>query len=334
MRILVMGGTRFIGRHLVDTLRTAGHDLTLVNRGQTAPTIFADLPQIHVDRQTDALGPALRQAGHWDALVDLSCYHPADAERLLQAVSDRIGRYVILSTISVYAALNRDDEAPIPVLDEASPVMAWTAADAAAPAAAGYGARKAECERVVGRWQAQGLETVIMRPSVVYGAHDHTDRLAYWIWRAMSGRAFLLPDDGRHVFTRTYAPDLAQALAAAVSGPALLGKVWNMTESQPLTWRETLTCLGRALGTDPLRQAVAVTGERLKALGVDPEADIPLYAVQDLRFDASAFWGSGAVRETPVAVALAAAARAFRGEQRIPRAGMAGEREAAVLAAI
>lgn len=334
MRILVMGGTRFIGRHLVDALLAAGHEPTLVNRGQTAPTVFADVPAIHVDRRSDALAPALQGHGPWDALVDLSCYHPADTDRLLGAVSDRIGRYVFLSTISAYAAVSTEWDGPVPVLAESAPLMPWTAADAADPAAAGYGARKAECERVVGRWQARGLEAVILRPSVVYGAHDYTDRMAYWLWRAMSGRPFVLPDAGEAVFMRTYAPDLGRALAASVTAPALAGRAWNVVESRPVTWRETLSLLGRSLGTDPLQRAVAVSGAHLRSLGLDPAAAIPLYARPDLRFDGSAFWDTGIVTETPVGTALGEALQAFRQEGRPPHAGMEDDTEQALLAAL
>jgi 2'-hydroxyisoflavone reductase len=335
MRLLIMGGTRFIGRHLVAALQAGGHDLTLVNRGLTAPAVFADLPQIHVDRRTDALGPALAATGSWDAVLDLSCYYPTDAERLLQALVGRVKRYVFLSTISVYAALNKMDEAgSLPILNEQSPVVPWTAADEAAPEAAGYGARKVACERIVRRWQNQGLDTVILRPSVVYGAHDYTDRMAYWIWRAMSDRPFILPDDGQRVFMRTYAPDLAQALVAAVTGPALVGGVFNMLESQALTWRQTLQQLGAALGTTPGHLAVSVPSETLIGAGLQPSVDIPLWLPADLRFDAPAFWSRAGITETPAAQALAEAASAFRGEGRAPTAGISVEREQEILATL
>jgi 2'-hydroxyisoflavone reductase len=333
MRILVMGGTRFIGRHLVTALQAGGHDVTLVNRGRTAPDVWADVPQLHVDRQSVDLGPVLRAAGDWDAVMDLSCYHPADAESLLQAVDGRIGRYVYLSTISVYDALSGDDLPQVPLAED-SPLSPWTESCAAAPAEAPYGARKAEGERIVHRWQDRGLATAILRPSVVYGAHDYTDRLAYWIWRAMSGRPFLLPDGGRTVFMRTYAPDLAQALVAAVTTDRLLGGIWNVVESLPLTWARTLHLLGEALGTDPLLQAVSVATERFASLGLDADSEIPLYAPQGLRFDTAAFWALGLFPETPVAQALSEAAVAFQLEGRPPVAGMSDERETALLAAL
>jgi nucleoside-diphosphate-sugar epimerase len=158
--------------------------------------------------------------------------------------------------------------------------------------------------------------------------------MAYWIWRAMSGRPFLLPDGGRTVFMRTYAPDLAQALVAAVTSDALLGGVWNVVESQPVTWARTLHLLGEALGTDPLAQAVAVPTARFAAIGLDAGLEVPLYTPQGLRFDASAFWSLGLHPETPVSAALSEAAAAFRAEGRAPAAGMADGRESALLAAL
>jgi nucleoside-diphosphate-sugar epimerase len=147
----------------------------------------------------------------------------------------------------------------------------------------------------------------------------------------MSGRPFILPDGGERVFMRTYVKDLARALAAAVSGPAWLGGVWNVAESTPLTWRETLQLLGQALGTEPLHQAVTVSSDRLVKAGLQESVDIPLWLPHDLRIDSTALWTRSGLSETPVAQALAEAARVFRSEGRMPKAGITPEREAAII---
>ena len=108
MKILVLGGTQFIGRHVVQELLTQGHAVTLLNRGVTAPELFPDLRTIRVDRETDEFfaRPELKET--WDAVVDLSVYFPKTLSRFLKTLHGNAGRYLMCSTLSAYVASAMD----------------------------------------------------------------------------------------------------------------------------------------------------------------------------------------------------------------------------------
>lgn len=170
MRLLVLGGTLFVGRHLVDAALARGHDVTVYTRGRRP-----------VDRRVRALAgdrdprvapglDALRE-GAWDAAVDTSGYVPRVVEASAARLAGRLRRYVYVSSVSAYAgtgAPGLHEEAPLAVLD----------APASEDVARHYGALKAACEGVV---RAHfGARATIVRPGLVVGPHDPTDRFAYW----------------------------------------------------------------------------------------------------------------------------------------------------------
>ncbi len=333
MRVLVVGGTRFIGRHIVAALRQSGHTVTLLNRGQTHPEILPGLPRIHLDRRTDDLG-ALRTGADWDAVIDMIGMFPADVDRFLEAIDGHIGRYVYCSTVSVYAGFDADLPR-LPVLRETSPMLTCSADEAVAAVPETYGRRKAACEAVVGEWRQRGLESVILRPSVVYGAWDHTDRMAYWIWRATQGQPFVLPDAGLNVFARTYAPDLAKVFLRACTEPAMVGEAFNVAESETISWRDTLIACGRAIGIDALTHAVNVPSEALLAEDAELVDEFPLWLPgKHLFVDTAKLRTTIAWEETAPDVALAAATSAFLAEGRPPTAGMSAARENRLLASL
>jgi 2'-hydroxyisoflavone reductase len=330
MKVLVLGGTRFIGLHVVRALLDAGHSVTLLNRGVTAPDAFPGLPVIRADREAAEFPSlqALRQ--DWDGVVDLASYYPRSLEKLLPVFSGRTGRYVYCSTVSAYAASSAPE--PMPLLVEESPLHSCTEAQALDPSMASYGQRKAECERAVMSAHSAGLPSVILRPSVVFGAHDHTDRMAHWLWRAARAKPFILPDDGLTITRRTYAPDLARAFVSALSAPAAAGGAYNIAEIDALSFRDTLRHLGEHLGTKPLDHAVSVAGERLLKEGIRPWSDLPLW-IPRMHLQADTFKSRRDLgfASTPAPRALAEAADAFLGEGREPNAGISASAEEEIL---
>src|SRR5215472_6521525 len=100
MRTLVIGGTRFVGRGVVELLLARGHDVTLLNRGQTNPELFVGVERITADRS--AISPTLLGARIWDAVLDMNAYAPAEVESAVAALAGRTTRYVFCSTVSVY----------------------------------------------------------------------------------------------------------------------------------------------------------------------------------------------------------------------------------------
>ena len=177
MRILVLGGTQFLGRHTVDAALARGHDVTLFNRGRTRPDLFPTVEKLRGDRDGDLAALAGR---NFDAVVDTSGYVPRVVCETIDALGD-VGHYTFVSSISVYADLSSPPgpDAPVAELDE--PTENWEEA---------YGALKADCEDVV-RDAYPGA--FIPRPGLIVGPWDKTGRFTYWPQRLADGGRVLVP---------------------------------------------------------------------------------------------------------------------------------------------
>lgn len=182
MKILIIGGTRFVGRHLVNSARAHGHDVTLFNRGKSNPGLFRRVKTIRGDRETD-----LNQlSGQWDAVIDTCGYLPRVVRLSAEALKDKVGRYVYISSISVYASFKKIG------VNESDPV--GSLADESVEEITGetYGPLKALCEKVV--QDVYGPRSLIIRPGLIVGPHDPTDRFTYWPLRIAKGSDVLAPD--------------------------------------------------------------------------------------------------------------------------------------------
>ena len=334
MKTLVLGGTQFIGRHVVKKLLEAGHAVTLLNRGKTTPGLFPELPRIQADREMPDFASRSELKQDWDAVIDLSAYFPRTLEPLLQVLRGHTGRYILCSTLSAYVASAADG--PTPLISEDSALHPCSEKEAVDPAMSTYGQRKAECERVAMKQFAAGLPVTILRPCVVFGAYDHTDRMAYWLWRASrarkAGTPFILPDDGLTIVRRTYAPDLAQAFVSALTAKAASGQAYNIAETDPMSIRDTLYWVGKHFGTEPLADAVSISSERLLLEKVKPWQDLPLWIPRtNLLVDTFKSRRDLGFASTPAAQALAEAADAFSALEREPKVGLSSAVEGELL---
>ena len=189
LRILVLGGTGFLGPHFVEAARAKGHKLTLFNRGKSNPTRFSgeefkDIEQLHGDRKTDL--SALEGERKWDAVLDTSAYFPGDVARSAQLLGKRVGQYVIISSISVYA------DNSTPGADESAAVATMPDPESAKEITGeNYGPLKALSEQAAEK-KLPGRTTVI-RPGLIVGPGDNTDRFTYWPARAARGGEILAP---------------------------------------------------------------------------------------------------------------------------------------------
>jgi 2'-hydroxyisoflavone reductase len=184
MRILIIGGTRFVGRYIAQAAADAGHDLTLFHRGKSGAGLFPDATHVIGDRNGDLAG--LRSA-EWDATVDVSAYRPRQVRSLAEALDGRSGRHQYISTTSVYQPPlppNFGEDAPLvelpdPNIEEVTDQM--------------YGGLKVLCERAA--LDAHGPDTTVIRPTWVIGPHDYTGRLTWWVNRLARGGEVLAPGD-------------------------------------------------------------------------------------------------------------------------------------------
>jgi 2'-hydroxyisoflavone reductase len=188
MRILVMGGTGFLGPHFVEAALKKGHQLTLFNRGKTNPGRFKDsryasIEQLQGDRKSDL--SALKNKT-WDAVLDTSAYLPADVTRSASLLEKAVQHYLIVSTISVYAKMDKSG------LDESSELIVLPDPNVDTVTNETYGGLKALSEKAAEA--AMPGKVTVVRPGLIVGPGDNTDRFTYWPARAARGGDILAPE--------------------------------------------------------------------------------------------------------------------------------------------
>jgi 2'-hydroxyisoflavone reductase len=182
LKLLIMGGTGFLGPHVVRAAMQRGHTPTLFNRGKTHPKLFPHLEKLHGDRKVDLSALKGRK---WDAVVDTSAYIPGDVTRSATLLGPNVAQYLLISTISVYANLDK------PGMDESAPLATTDDPDAQKVTSENYGALKVLCEKAA-ETAVPGRVTVI-RPGLIVGPGDPTDRFTYWPVRVARGGDVLAP---------------------------------------------------------------------------------------------------------------------------------------------
>ena len=268
MKLLVLGGTRFLGRHLVEAAMARGHELTLFNRDRTAPGLFAGVEQLRGERDGD-LAPLRGRS--WDAVVDTCGYLPRIVRRSARLLRDSVDRYLFVSSISAYAdssAAGQDEQAARAQLPEpdCEDIPNFC------------GALKAACEDEV--LALFGDRAIQLRPGLIVGPFDPTGRFAYWVQRVARGGTVLAPASPDYPVQFIDARDLAawtldlleqrRSGAFNASGPAV-----------PLTLGAFLDACRRALHS-PAEFVWADAGF-LARCGVAAWTEMPLYAGEDGR---------------------------------------------------
>ena len=182
LKILILGGTGFIGPHMVREALRRGHEVSLFNRGRTNNELFPDLELLIGDRND---GLQALEGGKWDAVVDNSGYVPRYVEDSARLLSSAVSHYLYISTISVYAAF----DAPITENTGLATMEDETVEEVTGET---YGPMKALCEQRVTA-EVGADRTTILRPTYICGPGDRTDRYTYWPVRTMRGGEMLWP---------------------------------------------------------------------------------------------------------------------------------------------
>lgn len=182
MKLLILGGTVFLGRHLVDAALARSHEVTLFNRGQHNADWFHDVEKLRGDRDGDL---SALQGRRWDAVIDTCGYVPRIVRASAELLADAVEHYTFISSISVYARLNQ------PSLDESTPVGQLDDETVEEITGETYGPLKALCEQTVANvMPGRGLN---IRPGLIVGPYDPLDRFTYWVTRVARGGEVLAP---------------------------------------------------------------------------------------------------------------------------------------------
>ncbi|HET9866459.1 MAG TPA: NAD-dependent epimerase/dehydratase family protein, partial [Nitrospira sp.] len=182
MRILIIGGTRFLGRHLVEAALARSHEVTLFNRGKSNPDLFPQLETILGDRETDV---EKLKGRIWDAVIDVAGYVPRVVRLSAEVLEPNVSRYVFISSVSVYDNFSKAG------IDESDPVGKIEDESVEEITGETYGPLKALCEKAVQELYRE--RALIVRPGLIVGPHDPTDRFTYWPVRVARGGDVLAP---------------------------------------------------------------------------------------------------------------------------------------------
>lgn len=274
-KVLILGGTEFVGRQLVESLLAmGGYDIYLFNRGKTNVGLFPGVSRIIGDRETDDI----QQIGQhkWTYVVDFSSYFPHSLQKTLDYINRDVKQYIYVSTISVYALQEYDGSFAI---QEDFQQKEYASEQLTEPSLKFYGEKKVACEDVLAA--ATWLPTVILRPGVIYGRYDPTHRLYSWIARIKNRRSIVLPDGGKHRISITYAEDMVNVIQQCLDGKVYSG-TFNCVSGEPFTFRSLLEEIRQQLGAE----CSFVTAPRMalreaKASG----KDFPFYWGMDITID-------------------------------------------------
>jgi 2'-hydroxyisoflavone reductase len=266
MDLLILGGTRFLGRHLVEAALGDDHSVTLFNRGLSGPDLFPEVETIKGDREGNL--SALR-GRRWDAVIDTCGYVPRVVRASAGLLADVVGHYTFVSSISVYS----DDIGP--GADEGAPVEELEDPTVEEVTGETYGGLKALCERVAEEEMPGRVLNV--RPGLISGPHDPTDRFTYWPRRVAAGGEVLAPDRPERQVQFIDVRDLA-AWIVRMSAEQQTG-TYNATGPAYELRMGKLLEECEAAGGDA--KIVWVSEEFLEENGVEPFTELPLWVPRE-----------------------------------------------------
>ena len=334
LRLLILGGTGFIGPHQVRYALARGHRVTVFNRGYQKETWPAPVEQLLGDRDRDLTALHGRD---WDVCIDNPARVPVWVRDAARVLKGHVGQYIFISTVSVYATNDRpaDETAPLAVYTGADP-MAETTETLSADQRRLYGPLKAVCEREALAHYGPAATTII-RAGLIVGPGDPTDRFTYWPARLARGGAILAPGDGSDPVQFIDVRDLAEwtirLAEARVTG------IFNTTgPAQPMTMAPMLAGIAQGIAVEPT--LVWAPTAFLRENQVAPWSDMPVWMPGEgetfgsRRRDIGRALAAGLThRPLPVTAADTLAwLRAAPGHGAGLRAGMTPEREAELLA--
>jgi len=267
MKLLVLGGTIFVGRHFVEAALVNGHEVTLFNRGQHNPDLYPDVEKLRGDRDG---GLSALADGQWDAAVDTCGYVPRIVRDSAELLANAVEHYTFISSISVYADISQ------PGLNEESELGRLEDETIEEVTGETYGPLKALCEQSAE--QVLPGRVLTIRPGLIVGPNDPTDRFTYWPVRMARGGETLVPEPPsapvQIIDVRDLAKWMLQMIEEGQTG------VFNAAgPDQPITMRGFLDSCNLATGNKA--SLTWVSEDYLLEAGVEPWSDLPLWLAGD-----------------------------------------------------
>lgn len=324
MRILVIGGTAFVGRHITQAALEAGHDVTLFHRGKTGGELFPEAVHLSGDRDQDLTALA---GASWDATIDVTAYFPRQVRSLASALGGRGGRYVFISSVSAYSP------AVPPYYDESAPLAEIGDPEATEITGENYGGLKVACEQA--STEMFGPGTTIIRPTYVIGPFDRSYRFTWWVDRIARGGTVLAPGSPDDPIQLIDARDQGSWIVSLLER-SVTGTFHSVSPAPPFGFGQMLEAIAAQVAP-PGTEFTWADSDFLVEQGVSG-ADLPLWA------EGESEAANMSMASPAAAFAAGLAPRPLRGtvadiqaEDRVPGTGRPGvgisaEREAELLA--
>ena len=264
MKVLVIGGTMFIGRHLVSELLKEGHDVAVLHR-KDKHELGKRVENLQADRNDPEEVKRILTGRRFDVVFD-NAYDwqrgttAAHVEGTIRACNDRLSRYIFMSSIAAYGdGLNHYEKDPLAAGDHHDP----------------YARNKATTERLLFRMHNQhGFPAVTFRPPFIYGPENPFYREAFFWDRMRAGRPIILPGDGGRLMQFAYVNDLVSAMIASMSEPGAVGEAFNVGNTRALSQLEVIRSFARAAGKTP--GIVRISRDKIIEAGGNPMGE-PAY---------------------------------------------------------
>lgn len=258
VKILVLGGTQFVGRHIVEELVESGCQVSILNRGKSADELTSSVERLRGDRDEGEAGLHALTGRVWDVCIDVSGYMAKQVRASAEKLHQSVGQYIFISAVSVYG-----NPSIGPVI-ETHPRSEPAGEDVVEVAGEMYGRLKVTCENIV--QDIFSGRSTLLRPQIIAGIYDPLDRFSYWVKRATQGGEMLAPGDGSDYLQFIDVRDLARFTKTVIERN-LCGS-FNLAGPR-LTWKEFMNFLGA-------KNVVWVSAEIIKATGMT-EFELPLY---------------------------------------------------------
>ncbi|TQV72427.1 NAD-dependent epimerase/dehydratase family protein [Aliikangiella marina] len=296
LKILFLGGTGFLGPHTVNAAIAQGHEVTLFNRGKTNPEMFSELEKIKGDRNTADIQKLANRK--WDVVIDTSAYYPRSVNMAMEVLKENISQYLLVSTISVYADWSK------PGMDESTPV--GTIEDPTVEEVNGqtYGPLKALCEQAAEKQMPGKVCTI--RPGLIVGPRDKTDRFTYWPVRIKKGGDVLAPGDGSDFIQYIDVRDLAEWMVYCVEQN--INGIFNaQTNGSDITMKQLLDTCVKVI--NPAANLVWADKAFLQEQEVAPWQEMPVWIPAEGEYGGSGMMSSAkayanGLKERPMEVVI------------------------------
>lgn len=265
MRVLIIGGTRFVGYNIVKKLLQDGHRVAVFNRGKTDDDLGPGVEHLKGDRRDDRKFAEIFRGKHFDVIVDVIGYKAQNVECSVKAFAGNIGHYVFISTGQVYLVTenrhqpSREEDFDQPLIKcPAGSEDAWF-----------YGVEKRECEKVLMKaYEKNKFPVTVLRLPIIHGPGDHTLRTYSYLLRILDGGPVILPDGGNTTIRHIYVADVAQTVSEIIENEETKGETYNLAQKEVMDLRGFIELCAKLMKHKV--KFVSVSSLELLHHGLDP----------------------------------------------------------------